>query len=257
MALTPAQIAARNQQIAAAQAAIVAGDRVAAQQITNNLIGGASIGGAQSALNQAIQQMPPPPPLQPMPSRFPEPPKPPPPAPPSPPPSGPAPAPAPAPASATIVSTPPPPPPPPPPVKIPDRDVLNFTRNEISATGIATLLFENVGAVEASILTRRDTVEGQNPYYTLISNLATIKTQYDATQLISRQKPNQSLFDVYSIDLSSKIPGDKYLRERNLENFFYIANNGDLIIELDNVGPEENVQLQIAGGGTIKMVSES
>jgi hypothetical protein len=179
-----------------------------------------------------------------------------PPPPPPPPPSGPNPAPAPT-ATQVAAAPSPSPPPPPPPVKIPDRDVLNFTRNDISATGIATLLFENVGAVEASILTRRDTVEGQNPYYTLISNLATIKTQYDATQLISRQKPNQSLFDVYSIDLNSKIPGDKYLRERNLENFFYIANNGDLIIELDNVGPEENVQLQIAGGGTIKMVSES
>lgn len=155
-------------------------------------------------------------------------------------------------------STPTPAPPaPPPPVKIPDRDVLNFTRNDISATGITTLLFENIGGVEISTLTRRDTVEGQNPYYSLISNLSTIKTQYDPTQLISRQKPNQTLFDIFPISLSSKIPGDLYLAQRNLENFFYIASNGDFVIELDNLLQDENIQLEIAGSGTIKMVNGS
>jgi len=152
---------------------------------------------------------------------------------------------------------PPPPPPPPPIVKIPDRDVLNFTRNEISATGLATLLFENIGGVEISTLTRRDTVEGQNPYYTLISNLSTIKRQYDPTQLISRQKPNQTLFDIFPIDLNSRIPGELYLRQRNLDNFFYIDSNGDFIIELDNLLQDEDVQLEIAGSGTIKMVNGS
>jgi len=154
-------------------------------------------------------------------------------------------------------SPPAPPPPPPPPVKIPGRDVINFSRNEISATGIATLLFENVGGIEVSTLTRRDTVEGQNPYYTLISNLASIKTQYDPTKLISKQKPNQTFFDIFPIDLNSKIPGETYLRRKNLDNFFYIAPNGDFVIELDNIFEDENIQLEIAGSGTIKMVNGS
>jgi hypothetical protein len=154
-------------------------------------------------------------------------------------------------------SPPAPPPPPPPPVKIPNRDVVNFSRNEISAAGIATLLFENVGGIEISTLTRRDTVEGQNPYYTLISNLANIKKQYDPTKLISKQKPNQTFFDIFPIDLNSKIPGETYLRRKNLDNFFYIASNGDFVIELDNIFEDENIQLEIAGSGTIKMVNGS
>jgi hypothetical protein len=111
--------------------------------------------------------------------------------------------------------------------------------------------------VEISTLTRRDTVEGQNPYYTLISNLSTINRQYDPTQLISRQKPNQTLFDIFPINLDSKIPGDLYLKQRNLDNFFYIDSNGDFVIELDNLLQDENIQLEIAGSGTIKMVNGS
>jgi hypothetical protein len=175
--------------------------------------------------------------------------------PPPPPPSPPEPSLAPAPVTAPAPA--PDPPPPPPPVKIPSRDVLNFTRNNISATGITTLLFENIGGVEISILTRRDTVEGQNPYYSLISNLSTIKSQYDPTQLIAKQKSSQTIFDVFAIKLNTKIPGDVYLKQKNLENFFYIAQNGDLIIELDNILQDENIQLEIASGGTIRVVNES
>ena len=58
MALSRAQINARNRQIASAQAAIRAGNAAQAQQIVNNLIGGSKIGGAQSALQGAINSMP-------------------------------------------------------------------------------------------------------------------------------------------------------------------------------------------------------
>jgi hypothetical protein len=156
--------------------------------------------------------------------------------------------------SSPVASTPPPPPPP---VKDPGRDVISFARNDLSPTGITNLLLEAIGGVEASTIARRDTVEGQNPYYDAISNVATIRKEYDATKLISKQTSNQSIFDIYAIDLNSKVPGDLYLRQRNLENFFYIADNGDLVIEFDNIIGDEQLQLEIAGGGTIKMVSES
>jgi hypothetical protein len=156
--------------------------------------------------------------------------------------------------SSPVASTPPPPPPP---VKDPGRDVISFARNDLSPTGITNLLLEAIGGVEASTIARRDTVEGQNPYYDAISNVATIRKEYDATKLVSKQTSNESIFDIYAIDLNSKIPGDLYLRQRNLENFFYIADNGDLVIEFDNIIGDEQLQLEIAGGGTIKMVSES
>jgi hypothetical protein len=141
--------------------------------------------------------------------------------------------------------------------KTPTRDVVTFVESNFSAEGIANLLFEQIGGIELISMVRRDTVEGQNPYYTVISNLSNIKKEFDPTQIISRQKPNQSLFDIYSIDINNKIPNDLYLERNNLTNFFYIDTNGDFIIELDNMLADELVELEIAQGGTISLVRES
>ena len=121
---------------------------------------------------------------------------------------------------------------------------------------MTNLLFEQVGGIELISMVRRDTVEGQNPYYTIISNLSNIKKEFDPTQIISRQKPNQSFFDIFAIDLNSKIPGEAYLSLNNIYNFYYIDTNGDLVIELDNMLPDEIIELEIARDGTIVLVRE-
>lgn len=141
--------------------------------------------------------------------------------------------------------------------KVPGRDVIQFNDNGISIEGITNLLFEDIGGIELINMVRRDTVEGQNPYYTLISNLSTIKREFDPTQIISRQKPNQSFFDIFSIDLDSKIPDDIYLQQNNIDNFYYIDSNGDFVIELDNLTDEEIIEVEIAQGGTIRLVRDS
>ena len=247
MALSRAQINARNRQIADAQAAIRAGNSAQAQQIVNNLIGGSKVGGAQAALQGAINAIPAPPP-----------PPPPPPIPPGItiiPGTGkiPAPAPAPAPAPRTVSYTPPPPPPP---VKIPNRDVLNFSREEFSTSAITNLLFEQIGSTEIVNIARRDTIEGQNPYYSLISNLASIKREFDPTRLITKQKAVNANFAIYGIDLNNKIPDQEYLDRNNITSFFYIASNGDLVIELDNLEDDEIIDFEIANSGTINLVDE-
>lgn len=140
--------------------------------------------------------------------------------------------------------------------KNPTRDVVLFSENNISVEGITNLLFEEIGGIELISMLRRDTVEGQNPYYTLISNLSSIKREFDPTQIISRQRPNQSLFDIYSIDINTKIPNDIYLAQNNLSNFFYIDSNGDFVIELDNMAQDEIIELEIAQSGTIRLVKD-
>ena len=141
--------------------------------------------------------------------------------------------------------------------KIPTRDVVNFIESNISAEGMTNILFEQIGGIELISMVRRDTVEGQNPYYTIISNLSNIKKEFDPTQIISRQKPNQSFFDIFSIDINTKIPNDLYLQRNNLTNFFYIDTNGDFVIELDNLKQDEVIELEIAQGGTISLIRES
>jgi len=170
----------------------------------------------------------------------------------------PAPAPAPAPAPTTVSYTPPPPPPPPPPpVKIPNRDVLNFSREEFSTSAITNLFFEQISSTEIVNIARRDTIEGQNPYYSLISNLASIKREFDPTRLITKQKAVNANFAIYGIDLNNKIPDQEYLDRNNITSFFYIASNGDLVIELDNLEDDEIIDFEIANSGTINLVDEA
>lgn len=139
-------------------------------------------------------------------------------------------------------------------VKIPERDVVNYQDDNIPTELITNLLFENLGANELVKYERHDTIEGTNATYDIISNLSNIRKEFDPAALISRQKPDTSFFDIYTIKLENKIPGQNYLNNNNLSNFFYIDTNGDLVIELDNVNPDEIIEVEIDQGGTIYKV---
>lgn len=148
------------------------------------------------------------------------------------------------------------PPPPPQMVRVPERDVVSLAQETVSAETITNLLFENVGANELTKFVRHDTVEGINPYYDVISNLSDIKRKFDPSNLISLQKTNSSIFDIYPIKLQDKIPSDAYLLENNLTDYLYIDTNGDFVIEVVNLKDSEIVEIEIDTSGTIFEVDE-
>lgn len=137
------------------------------------------------------------------------------------------------------------------PTLIPGRDVVELAAPQVSAESMEQLLFQQLSSFEIVNLARRDTIEGLNPYYSVISNLSSIREEYNPSQIISLQKPAQGLSDLYQIKLSDKIPDDAYLTRNNITNFFYIDNNGDFIIELDNMLVDEVIEIQIATSGKI------
>ena len=142
-------------------------------------------------------------------------------------------------------------------IKLPEKDnVLSLTNNNIDEATIIAMVFEKLGAVELTKFTRTDTVEGINPYYNIISNLSDIKKEFDPSNLVASQKSDTSLYNAFSIKLSNKIPGDQYLTDRALDNYIYIDTNGDLIIELDNMTPDELVEVEIDTNGTIVEVRQ-
>lgn len=137
-------------------------------------------------------------------------------------------------------------------IKLPEKDnVLSLTSNNVDEATIVAMVFEKLGAVELTKFTRTDTVEGINPYYNIISNLSAIKKEFDPSNLVASQKSDTSLYNAFSIKLSNKIPGDQYLADRGLDNYIYVDTNGDLIIELDNITPDELVEVEIDTNGTI------
>ena len=130
--------------------------------------------------------------------------------------------------------------------RTPYRDVILFDTTYISEESIADILLEDIGGIELLSLARRDTIDGINPYYTIISNLSKIRREYDTSQMISQQRRRQSHFDIYPIDIESKIPSQAYLDEKNLTNWYYLDDDGNLVIELDNLRPSENIEVEVS-----------
>lgn len=128
----------------------------------------------------------------------------------------------------------------------PTRDVILFDTTYISEESIADILLEDIGGIELLSLARRDTIDGLNPYYSIISNLSKIRREYDTSQMISQQRRKQSYFDIYPIDLETRIPSQEYLDEKGLTNWYYLDESGNLVIELDNLKPSENIEVEVA-----------
>jgi len=136
-------------------------------------------------------------------------------------------------------------------VRLPTRDVVNVQSMPPSIEAIAQILFEQLASYEIVNISRRDTITGQNPLYTLISNLSSIRRNVDPAQIISLQTPYQPDFEQYGIILDDKIPNDKYLTNNNLSSFYYIAENGDFVLELDNLNEDEEVEVRMLTNGKI------
>lgn len=155
-------------------------------------------------------------------------------------------------------------------VKTPTRDVLNISSlvPKQDPKKIERAFFEQFSAIELSNVLRHDTVEGINQKYLIISNLSEVRRRYEASKQLSIMDKLSPLTSIFSIDLESKIPQQKYLQDNGLnqtysyldelnnlktveKGYFYINSNGDLIIELDNLDPSDIIQVQIDTNGTI------
>ena len=140
------------------------------------------------------------------------------------------------------------------PVKIPSRDVvIDITSPTVDVAEIEKLLFEDLTSLELTKFTKYNTVSGINAKYNVISNLSDINREFDPNSLLSATKTTSSLFDIYGIDLLSKIPTDR--------NYVYIGNDptneleyGSIVIDLDNIGINEFVEIEIDVSGTIYRV---
>jgi hypothetical protein len=154
-------------------------------------------------------------------------------------------------------------------VKTPSKDTLNISSliPQESAQKISRMLFEELSAIELSIIERHDTIDGIRQQYAIISNLSEVRRKFDAKRSLTNIEKGSGL-SIYQIDLDSKIPDYNYLVTNGLtkeysyldesgvlttieKGFLYIDTNGDLIIELDNIYDGEQIQIQIDSSGTI------
>ncbi len=156
------------------------------------------------------------------------------------------------------------------PVRIAARNVFDISSlvPQFDAEQIQKLLFENISAIELSIVGRHDTIEGINQRYSIISNLSEVRKKYDISKQLSIMDKFKPLTSIYTINVEDKIPQEDYIRLQKLDStyqyldennkivtrqkgYFYIDTNGDLVIELINLERNQQVEVLIDTNGTI------
>jgi len=157
--------------------------------------------------------------------------------------------------SNSITATPPtvtPPPavaaPPAPAVKTAETNDILFDQDDYPEQLEYDLLYEDISSQELISISRSDIINGQKILYQPIKNLSSIQQQYNPNNILSLQQTSNTYFAGFSINLDNKIPSEG--NGLNGENI-YINSAGELIIELINLNPDEQVEIQIALSGTI------
>jgi hypothetical protein len=146
-------------------------------------------------------------------------------------------------------------------VKIPDKDaVIALQRDGADQALITSVLFEQIGATELVKFTRNDTIDGINPAYSVISNIADLKTKLDVSYLIAKQRSDTTIDNGFSIRLQDKLPSIDYILETDIPNYVYfdttVNSEGSLVIELDNIDIDEIIEVEIDTNGTIVEVRQ-
>ena len=136
-----------------------------------------------------------------------------------------------------------------PPVKVAPIDTILFDDSLVSEDFMFDLIFEDIGGHELINIARNDIVNGQTVSYQPIKNLTSIQEQYNPNNIISLQETSGKYFDNYAIKFDNKIPN---VGNGPFGNNVYLNNlTGDILIDLINLEPDEQVEVQIVISGTI------
>lgn len=142
-----------------------------------------------------------------------------------------------------------PPPPPPPPPKTAPIDTILFDDESVPIEIMSDLIFENIGGHELINIARNDTINGQTVTYQPIKNLTSIQQQYNPNNIVALQNTSDKYFVNFPIKLETKLPEEGAGPDGA---YVYIEDaTGDLIIELINLEPDEQIEIQISLSGTI------
>jgi len=133
------------------------------------------------------------------------------------------------------------------PVKVPTPDLLVFKDDQIPIEVMTDLIFENIGGQELINISRNDILNGQDILYNPIKNISNVYFQYNPNNILALQGIASEYFSQFAIDFGAKIPS---VGTGPNQSIVYLDSDGNLIIELANLKPEESVEVQIQVNGS-------
>jgi len=137
------------------------------------------------------------------------------------------------------------------PVKTAPIDTLVIDQDAINIDFMADLIFEDIGGQELINIARNDTVNGQILSYQPIKNLTKIQQQYNPNNIVGLQNTSDKYFLNFPIKLETKLLGEGDGAGPDGAYVYIEEDTGDLIIELINLEPDEQLEVQISVSGTI------
>jgi hypothetical protein len=131
-------------------------------------------------------------------------------------------------------------------VKIATPDLFIFKDEVVPIETMTDLIFEDIGGHELITISRNDIIYGQNISYQPIKNLSNIYLQYNPQNIIGLQDTSDSFFKNYSIKLEAAIPDSG--TGPNNEIVYIDPDTGNLVINVTDLYPDEQVEVQILTG---------
>lgn len=128
-------------------------------------------------------------------------------------------------------------------IKQADPDIVLFDSAGVSPELIFQLEYENLSGMELINISRSDIIDGQDVIYSPIKNLSSIRRRYNPNNIISLPELSSSFFSRFAIDLIQRGMNDPYFDDE-----------GNLVIEIDNVRDDEVIEVEIDTNGTIEEV---
>ena len=115
---------------------------------------------------------------------------------------------------------------------------------------------EKIGGLELISLVRHDTVNGQDIIYQPVKNLSQIEVLYNSQNIVKIPDSSETYFKNFAIKLEASIPqydpnvvyADMIDRDNNV---FFDAVNNKIVIELVNLKPDYEVEVQTVSLGKV------
>ena len=128
--------------------------------------------------------------------------------------------------------------------KVAPSDIIIFNDDAVEIALIQDLLYEDIGATELSNISRSDLIDGQETIYAPIKNLPAVRREWNPNTIVSTAY-GTDFFSRFAIDLSARGVNNPYFDE-----------DGNLVVEIDDVQDDEEIQVQFLSDGTIDLVDD-
>lgn len=131
-------------------------------------------------------------------------------------------------------------------VKVATPDLFIFKDDVIPEQLMIDLIFEDIGGHELITLSRNDLISGQTISYQPIKNISSLYLQYNPQNILNLQDTSVTIFKNFPIKIEKSLPA---VGTGPDEKTVYINAEGDLVIEVVNLEPDEQLDVQILISG--------